>query len=72
MAAGPLCRRCAALVAAASTAGCVVLPTHVYVADAAEGTPVFESCSLTPDLPAGVKLERSGVHAIVSIARSRV
>jgi len=31
MAAGPLCRRCAALVAAASTAGCVVLPTGALV-----------------------------------------
>jgi len=70
MAAGSICRRCAALFAAASTAGCVVLPTQVYVAGAAEGMPVSESCSLTPDLPAGVKLERSGVHAIVSIARS--
>jgi hypothetical protein len=71
MAPGSLCRRYAALFVAASTAGCVVVPTHVYVAGAAEGTPVFESCSLTPELPAGVKLERSGVHAIVSIARSQ-
>ena len=69
MAAGSICRRCGALFAAASTAGCV-LPTQVYVAGAAGGMPVSESCSLTPDLPAGVKLERSGVHAIVSIARS--
>jgi len=69
MAAGSFFRR-VALLAAASNAGCVLVPMQVYVADAAEGTPVFESCSLTPDLPAGVKLERSGVHAIVSIARS--
>jgi len=64
-------RRCAALVAAALNAGCVVLPTNVYVADADDGAPVYESCSLTPELPAGVKLEHSGLHAIVSIAHSQ-
>jgi hypothetical protein len=71
MPARSVCRRCAALVVAASIAGCVVLPTQVYVPDAAEGAPVYERCSLTPDLPAGVKLERSGLHAIVSIAHSQ-
>ena len=63
--------RCAALVAAAASGGCIVLPTHVYVADAASGTPVYESCSLTPELPAGVKLERAGLLAIVSIAHQQ-
>ena len=29
----------------------------------------IQRCSLTPDLPVAVKLERSGLHAIVSIAR---
>lgn len=71
MAAGSSYRRWMVLVAAASTAGCVVLPMHVYVADADAGTPVFESCSLTPDLPAAVQLEHSGVHARVSIAHSQ-
>jgi hypothetical protein len=71
MAARSVCRRCAALVAATSIAGCVVLPVHVYVPDAVEGAPIYESCSLTPDLPVGVKLERSGLHAIVSVAHSQ-
>lgn len=65
------CRCSALVVAAASIAGCVVLPTQVYVPDGAEGTVVYERCSLTPDLPAGVKLEHSGLHAIVSIGRSQ-
>jgi hypothetical protein len=71
MAARSVCRRCVAVVAAASIAGCVVLPTHVYVPDAAGGAPVYERCSLTPDLPAGVRLERSGLHAIVSVAHTQ-
>jgi hypothetical protein len=66
-----VCRRCAAVLLAASIAGCVALPTYVYVPDAAAGTPVYERCSLTPDLPAGVELERSGLHAIVSIGHSQ-
>jgi hypothetical protein len=68
MTAGFICRRCAAVVAAAGIAGCVVLPTDVYVPDITEGVPVYERCSLTPDLPAGVELRRSGLHAIVSLA----
>jgi hypothetical protein len=71
MAAKSVCRCCAAVVAAASIAGCVVLPTYVYVPDAVEGAPIYERCSLTPDLPVGVKLERSGLHAIVSVAHSQ-
>ena len=62
---------CAALVASCVAPGCVVLPVHVYVADETSGTPVYESCSLTPELPAGVKLERAGVVAIVSIAHQQ-
>src|SRR6478672_5168596 len=65
-----LCR-CAAVVAAAMTAGCVVLPTTVYVPAADEGALVYESCSLTPQLPAGVKLRHSGLHAIVSVVHSQ-
>jgi len=60
-----------ALVAAAATAGCVVLPTNVYVPEAGEGAPIYESCSLTPELPAGIKLRHAGLRAIVSIARSQ-
>jgi len=71
MPANPLCASLVALVAATSIVGCVVLPTSVYVPDAAEGAPVYERCSLTPDLPVGVKLERSGLHAIVSVAHSQ-
>ena len=62
---------CAAAVAAWGAAGCVVLPVHVYVADAASGTPVYERCSLTPGLPAGVRVDRAGVQAIVSIAHQQ-
>jgi len=63
--------RSAALVAAVVSAGCVALPTDVYVPDAVAGVLIYESCSLTPELPAGVKLQYSGLHAIVSIARSQ-
>lgn len=71
MTARSVCRRCVALVAAAALAGCVVLPTDVYVPDTTEGVPVYERCSLTPDLPAGVELQRSSLHAIVSLAHSQ-
>src|SRR3954465_15505455 len=63
--------RTAALVAAVVSAGCVALPTDVYVPDAGDGVLMYESCSLTPELPSGVKLEHSGLHAIVSIVRSQ-
>src|SRR6478672_1053359 len=53
------------------TAGCVVLPTTVYVPAADEGALVYESCSLTPQLPAGVKLRHSWLHAIVSVVHSQ-
>jgi len=56
-----------ALLAAATSAGCVILPVNVYVAEPGEGTPVYERCSLTPELPAGVKVERDRLQAIVSI-----
>ena len=46
--------RVAGLLAAAACAGCVVLPVPVYVAEPGEGTPVYEACSLTPELPIGV------------------
>jgi hypothetical protein len=57
----------AVLLAAATSAGCVVLPVTVYVAESGEGTPVYERCSLTPELPVGVKVEQNRVQAIVSI-----
>lgn len=50
---------------------CVVMPTHVYVADAGAGIPVYERCSLTPDLPMGVKVQRRHVQAIVSVAHQQ-
>jgi hypothetical protein len=68
MAAESFCRVFAVAIATLSTVGCVVVPMHVYVSDALEGAQVYERCSLTPDLPVGVKLERSGIHAVVSIA----
>ena len=57
----------AVLLAAATSAGCVVLPLNVYVAEPGEGTPVYERCSLTPELPIGVRVEQNRVSAIVSI-----
>jgi hypothetical protein len=61
------CRRFAIVFLATASAGCVVLPMKLYVADAEAGVPVYESCSLTPELPIGVKVERPGLQAIVSI-----
>lgn len=52
-----------------SGAGCVVFPTHVYVPDARAGQPVYERCSLTPDLPFAVRLERPHLQATVSVER---
>jgi hypothetical protein len=63
--------RLAAIVAALLSSGCVVFPTHVYVADAGAGTPVYERCSLTPELPIGVKVERAHLQAIVSIVHQQ-
>lgn len=57
----------AALLAAATSAGCVILPVNVYVAEPGEGTPVYERCSLTPELPMGVKVEQGRLQATVSI-----
>jgi hypothetical protein len=59
--------RGAGLFAAAACAGCVVLPATVYVAEPGEGTPVYENCSLTPELPIGVKVHQSRLQAIVSV-----
>lgn len=63
--------RSAALVVAAATAGCVVLPVQVYVPAAGESEPFYESCSLTPHLPAGATLKRPGLSAVVSIVHSQ-
>lgn len=57
--------------AATVTAGCVVLPVNVYVADASVGALVYETCSLTAHLPARVELRHSRLHAIVSIVHSQ-
>ena len=59
--------RVAGLLAAAACAGCVVLPVAVYVAEPGEGTPVYEDCSLTPELPIGVEVHQSRLRAIVSV-----
>ena len=59
--------RVGGLLAAAACAGCVVLPVPVYVAEPGEGTPVYEACSLTPELPIGVAVHRSRLQAIVSV-----
>ena len=64
---GKLASICAALLGT----GCVVVPTHVYVADAAAGMPVYERCSLTPELPMGVKVQRPHLQAIVSIVHQQ-
>ena len=59
--------RVAGLLTAAACAGCVVSPVTVYVAAPGEGTPVYEDCSLTPELPIGVKVQQSRFQAIVSV-----
>ena len=59
--------RVAGLLAAAACTGCVVLPVPVYVAEPGEGTPVYEACSLTPELPIGVAVRQSRLQAIISI-----
>ena len=61
----------AAIFATLLSAGCVAFPTHVYVADSGAGMPVYERCSLTPELPAGVKVERLHLQAIVSIVHQQ-
>ena len=48
----------AAIFTALLSSGCVVVPMHIYVADAGAGMPVYERCSLTPELPMGVKVQR--------------
>ncbi|MEO8836048.1 MAG: hypothetical protein ABI364_04860 [Caldimonas sp.] len=45
------------------------MPMQIYVADGAVGSPVYERCSLAPDLPVGVMLERPQLHAVVSVAQ---
>jgi len=58
---------CTAILMVILVTGCAVIPTHVYVADAGAGMPVYERCSLTPDLPMGVKVQRRHLQAIVSM-----
>jgi hypothetical protein len=60
-----------AIVATLVSTGCVVFPTHVYVADAVAGMPVYERCSLTPELPMGVNVGVPRLGAIVSIAHQQ-
>jgi hypothetical protein len=57
----------AAIFMALLSTGCVVIPTYVYVADAGAGMPVYERCSLTPELPMGVNVQRLHLQAIVSL-----
>ncbi len=64
-----IARAMVAMAASATLAGCVVFPIHVYVADAAGGTPVYERCSLNPHVPVGVMVERPGLHATVSLVQ---
>jgi hypothetical protein len=61
----------AAIFTALVSTGCVVIPTHVYVADTGAGMPVYERCSLTPKLPMGVKVQRLHVQAIVSMVNQQ-
>ena len=53
-------RHIAALACMLICAGCAPIPRHVYVADQAHGSPVYERCSLNPDVPAGVKVAIPG------------
>ena len=57
----------AALACMLICAGCAPIPRHVYVADQAHGSPVYERCSLNSDVPAGVKVAIPGVAATVSV-----
>ena len=59
--------RGAGLLAAAACAGCVALPVSVYVAEPGEGRPVYEACTLVPELPIGVAVHQSRLQAIVSV-----
>ena len=61
----------AATAAALLSTACIVFPVDVYVADAGAGTPVYELCSLTPELPIGVTEERLHLRAIVSIVHQQ-
>ena len=56
-----------ALLVPVFVAGCIVFPTHVYVAEAGAGTPVYERCSLTPAIPVGVKIARPQLEVFVSV-----
>ena len=55
------------LLAPLFVSGCVVLPMHVYVADAGAGAPVYERCSLTPTIPVEVRVARPRLEAFVSV-----
>ena len=60
-------RRIAALAGVLICAGCAPIPRHVYVADQAHGSPVYERCSLNPNVPAWVKVTVPGLVAAVSV-----
>lgn len=60
-----------AILATLSGAGCVAFPTQVHVPDASAGQPVYERCSLTPDLPFGVRLAALHLQAVVSVEKQQ-
>ena len=65
---GPMKPKCiAALACMLICTGCAPIPRHVYVADHAHGSLVYEQCSLNPDVPAGVKVALPGLAATVSV-----
>jgi hypothetical protein len=68
---GSILSCCRVLTVALLNAGCVALPMHVYVADGAEGSLVYERCSLNPEVPAGVKVRQANLHAIISVVQDR-
>ena len=60
--------RCiAALACVLMCIGCAPIPRHVYVANQAHGSPVYERCSLNPGIPAGMKVTMPGLAATVSV-----
>jgi hypothetical protein len=63
------CRMVAAI--AVLNVGCIALPMHVYVADGAEGSQVYEPCSLNPLVPVGVKVTQANLDAIISAVQDR-
>lgn len=61
--------RSATLIVTLACAGCVAIPMQAYVADAAEGSPVYEQCSFNSSVPVGVKVAQPGIEAVVSIVQ---